>query len=118
MLASHLLGDFPLQPDWVAKKKAWLHSKGERPEGAVTLFIHVLIHGLLFLPIALTTLTGSSQWVFLLWVMGSHFLIDSQRWMEPKEGWGHDGMQWVWLNDQIFHIVALSLAYPITELVT
>lgn len=117
MVASHLMGDFPLQPTWMARKKAWLHSPGEKPEGAVTLFIHVTIHGLLFAPIALVTLTGFAQVVFLFWVMMSHFVIDSRRWMEPREGWGHDGMMWVWLNDQIFHLVALALAYPVTELV-
>lgn len=119
MLTMHLLGDFPLQTDWMAEKKSWLHSPGERAEGAVTLFIHVLIHGFLFVPIALYTLTGTAQLIFIAWVMVSHFIIDSRRWFDPKESWdwGHDGMAWVWLNDQILHLVALSLAYPITEII-
>lgn len=116
LITAHLVGDFPLQPDWIAKKKAWLHTPGERLEGSVTLFIHVVIHGILFAPIALVTLTGFSQVVFLTWVMFSHFVIDSRRWIEPKEGWGHNGKTWVWLNDQIFHLVALSFAYPISNL--
>lgn len=116
MVVSHLLGDFPLQPDWVAQKKAWMDAPEEKSEGVVIAFLHVTIHGILFAPIALATLTGPSQVVFLTWIIFSHFVIDSRRWLEPKEGWGHDGMMWVWLNDQIFHLVALALAYPVTEL--
>lgn len=117
LVAAHLMGDFPLQPTWMARKKAWLHSTGERPEGAVTLLLHITIHGILVAPIALVTLTGSAQWVFVAWVIISHAVIDCRRWMEPREGWGHDGMMWVWLNDQIFHLVALAFAYPVTELI-
>lgn len=118
MVAMHLLGDFPLQPDWMAKKKAWVHSSGNRPEGFVTLCLHVGIHGFLFIPIAYYTLTGVSAALFLGWIILSHAIIDSRRWIEPKEGWGHDGMMWVWLNDQIFHLVSLSLAYPISHVIT
>lgn len=114
MLTMHLIGDFPFQPTWMAKKKAWLHSTGNRPEGFVSLLLHVGIHGLLFAPIAYYTLTGPAIVVFLAWVILSHGIIDSRRWMEPKEGWSNDGMMWVWLNDQIFHFGALALAYPIT----
>lgn len=117
MLAAHFVADFPLQPDWMARKKAWLHSSGDRPEGAVTLFLHVVVHGVLFAPIAFYTLTGFAQVVFLTWIMFTHFAIDSQRWVSPKEGWGHEGRTWVWLNDQIFHLVALALAYPIVFLI-
>lgn len=114
LLAAHLIGDFPLQPTWMAEKKTWLHTPGERLEGGVTLIIHVLIHGFLFVPIAVTTLSGTAQVGFLAWVLGSHFVIDSRRWVKPKEGWGHDGQAWVWLNDQIMHLTALALAYPVT----
>ena len=115
MLVAHLAGDFPLQPSWVARKKTWYDSEGsERIEGIIALTFHVVIHGLLFLPIAFFTLpTITHIAVFLLWVVGTHAIIDSRRWMEPKEGWSNDGMMWVWLNDQIMHLAALSLAYPI-----
>lgn len=114
LVAMHLIGDFPLQPDWMAKKKAWLHSPGERPEGFVSLVLHVGVHGFLFVPIAYYTLAGPAIAVFIAWIVVSHGIIDSRRWVKPKDGWGNDGRVWVWLNDQIMHFAALGLAYPIT----
>lgn len=115
LLTAHLIGDFPLQPDWMAQKKAWLDGHGlEKLDGVVTLTFHVLIHGFLAAPIAYYTLTtGMEMMVFLGWLMGTHFLIDSKRWVDPKESW-ENSMLWVWLNDQILHLASLSLAYPVT----
>ena len=115
MITAHLIGDFPLQPSWMARKKTWYDAEGdERIDGITTLALHVIIHGFLFLPIAFYTLpTMTHIALFMVWVVGTHAIIDSRRWIEPKEGWGHDGMTWVWLNDQIIHLASLSLAYPV-----
>lgn len=114
LLTAHLVGDFPLQPDWMAEKKAWVHNTEDSSiKGISTLLIHVLIHGFLVSIIAYYTLPISAILPFVLWIAGTHFIIDSNRWVEPKEGWGES---WVWLNDQIMHLVALSLAYPIVFL--
>jgi len=107
LITAHLIGDFPLQPDWIAKYKT---------ENKIRLSIHVLIHAFLVIPIAWRTLpNATSMAIFISWVALSHGFIDHRRWVEPKEGWGET---WVWLNDQIFHLAALSLAYPIASLGT
>lgn len=123
MLTMHLIGDFPLQPSWMAQKKAFLNgsedvSRNWEIDGLVTLCLHVLIHAFLFLPIAYYTLsTFADMGIFMAWVVGTHFLIDMNRWVAPKEGWSNDGYMWVWLNDQIIHFAALSLAYPVVEII-
>ncbi len=100
LLTAHMLGDFPFQPQWMTETK--IDEVGTR-------FIHCAIHGFLFIPLAWIMLDGVSQVAFILWIFGSHFIIDSRRWVEPKEGWGE---RWVWLIDQIMHLTALSLAIP------
>lgn len=109
LLAAHLLGDFPLQPDWIAKHKT---------ESNTRLYLHVMVHAFLVMPIAwyLYPESPTQQFVFVMWIAGTHLTIDFRRWFEPKDGWGHDGMAWVWLNDQILHITALAFAVPVSEL--
>lgn len=106
LITAHLVGDFPLQPDWIAQTKTENYSR---------LTIHALIHGILSIPIAWYIFPGEviRQFVLLSWIVVTHWVIDHRRWVEPKEGWGK---KWVWINDQIMHLVALSLAIPITEL--
>lgn len=108
LLTTHLIGDFPLQPDWIARTKT---------ENNTRLFIHVMVHVLLFLPLAWYLFPGdlNTQFVFLFWIGASHATIDFRRWVEPKESWNNP-IAWVWLNDQILHLIALSLAVPIAEL--
>lgn len=111
LITAHLIADFQLQPDWMAEKKTWLDSYGdEMIKGFFILIFHVLIHGFMFSIIAYYTLPTRLWFPFLAWIMATHFLIDSKRWVQPKEGWGDS---WVWLNDQIMHFIALSLAYPV-----
>lgn len=105
LLTAHLVGDFPLQPDWIANHKT---------EQNTRLGIHVCVHGFLNIPIAWVVFADTaSQLAFLSWIVLTHALIDSRRWVEPKDGWGDT---WVWLNDQIFHLISLSLATPVTLL--
>lgn len=121
MLTAHLLADFPFQPDWMAKKKAFLNEctlcdPELKIDGLVTLLIHVAIHGFIFLPIAYYTLPAADASYFIAWIVGTHFIIDMRRWVAPKDGWGHEGRTWVWLIDQLMHFTALSLAYPVIAL--
>jgi len=104
LLTAHMLGDFPFQPQWMSEMK--IDEVGTR-------FIHCSIHAFLFVPIAWVALIGVSQFVFVGWIFASHFIIDSRRWVEPKEGWGE---RWVWLMDQIMHLTALSLSLPVAGL--
>jgi len=105
LITAHLVGDFPLQPDWIANHKT---------DNYTRLSIHVSVHAFLVIPIAWITLTTiQQQAIFISWIALSHALIDHRRWVEPKEGWGKT---WVWLNDQIFHLISLSLAYPVADL--
>lgn len=106
LVTAHLLGDFPLQPEWISKEKT---------ENNTRLLIHIGVHAFLNIPIAWVLYSGepTRQLVLLVWIAGTHLVIDHRRWVDPKESWGE---RWVWLNDQIFHFVALSLALPIAEL--
>lgn len=109
LLAAHLIGDFPLQHDWIAQHKT------ERYDAlAAHIFVHFLITGLFVAVFA--GLTGSAGDIVILWVVGTHTIIDHRRWFEPKESWGDNAQMWVWLNDQILHITALALAKPIVSL--
>jgi hypothetical protein len=109
LLAAHLIGDFPLQPDWIARTKT---------ENNTRLLIHVTIHALLVIPVAWYAFPDeiTRQLVVVLWITISHLAIDFRRWTEPKEGWSNDGMMWVWVNDQVLHITSLALTIPIAEL--
>ena len=101
LLTAHLTADFPLQPDWMAKGK--LDDPSIRAQ-------HVLTHLLVTAPILVFAYgSTAASATAILWIGLSHYVIDSYRWVEPKDGWGHDGKVWVWLNDQIMHLVALSL---------
>lgn len=105
LLTAHLVGDFPLQPDWIAEHKTDQYSR---------LAIHVSIHGFLNMPIAWAVFDNwRIQLLFLSYIVLTHAFIDHRRWVEPKEDWG---MTWVWLNDQIMHLVALSFALPFVQL--
>lgn len=119
LVTAHLLADFPLQPDWMAKQKAIIYRDHDSfrafANGLSSLIIHISIHGFMFIPIAFYTLPPGEWELFIGWVMFSHLVIDANEWVAPRDGWGHDGMVWAWLVDQILHLVALSLAYPVVS---
>ncbi len=91
-LATHALGDFPLQTDNMAENK--LDNPRVRAE-------HVAVYTLGFLPVAL-----ASDWnrkgsvVFLLSLAGTHYAIDSRRWNDAVPIW----------FDQALHVIALAVA--------
>lgn len=108
LITLHLIGDFPLQPNGMAKNKE---------DSPSVRFTHSLIHGLLFLPLGLFIYPRlSGGLLFALWIFASHFIIDSRRWTEPNEEWENPEM-WVWINDQILHFIALGASFWVVELI-
>lgn len=98
LLTAHLIGDFPLQPDWMARSKA--DSRSVRA-------LHVATYSVPFLPlIALTSTTGAL--IFIVSNGAVHYLVDSRRWVEPKDHWSSPEM-WVWLIDQIIHLTQITV---------
>lgn len=98
LLAAHLLGDFPLQPDRMARRK--------REDSGVRLghvFIHGLLTAVLLLPVAplrdVPLITG--------YVMVFHFIVDSRRWVDSDAG-GFDGYPMA--VDQTLHVLTLYTA--------
>lgn len=96
-LAAHLLGDFPLQRDWIAANKFdvfWV------------LCIHVAVHMVLavgaglLVGLAVPTMIGIAVLIGL-----SHLFIDHKRWNEPKDGFENYP---IWC-DQAYHVTALAL---------
>ncbi|AGM11758.1 hypothetical protein HCTV5_154 [Halovirus HCTV-5] len=96
LLAAHLLGDFPLQPRWMAREK--IDDVGVR-------FVHVVIHALLV--VTFLELSGVGPGIpspFYGAYTASHFLIDSRRWVEPRD----DFPTWQYVVDQILHVTAIA----------
>lgn len=99
LLSAHLVADFPLQSDIMAEEKL---------ESAAVRAAHVTVHFVLLLPVAVLAYDSlAAQVVLVGTVVVTHWLIDMRRWFSPKEGWG---MTWVYINDQILHLLSLSLA--------
>lgn len=97
LLAAHLLGDFPLQPRWMAREK--IDDHGVR-------FVHVVIHTILVF--VLLTLGGVAPEIpstFYGAYAASHFAIDCRRWVEPRD----DFPTWHYVVDQIMHVTAIAL---------
>lgn len=96
MLSAHLVGDFPLQPDWIAQNKL---------DDVFPRFVHVVIHAAtmkVFLTIG--GVAPEAPTLFYLAYAATHFVIDSRRWGEEKEGFE----AWQYILDQTFHITSLA----------
>lgn len=97
LLAAHLLGDFPLQPRWMAREKVDDH--GVR-------FVHVVIHTILvFVLLTLGGVAPEIPSMFYGAYAASHFAIDTRRWVEPRD----DFPTWHYVVDQIMHVTAIAL---------
>lgn len=104
LVTLHLIGDFPLQPNWMAQRKT---------SNPLINAAHSLIHGALFAPLAWYIYPrASGAIIFTMWIVITHFIIDSRSWVSPNEEWDNPEM-WVWINDQILHFIALSLAFAV-----
>jgi hypothetical protein len=97
-LAGHFAGDYPLQTDWMAA------TKFDDPLVRAT---HVSICTAAQAPAALSAdWSRRQQLVYLVTVWFTHFVIDTQRWQEPVDGFETFP---VWY-DQALHIISLAVA--------
>lgn len=107
LLTLHLIGDFPLQPQWMVQNKT---------DRFDILIAHSGIHAALFAPLGFFIYpTHVGAYLFTSWIFFSHVVIDSRRWVEPKEEWRSPEV-WVWLNDQILHLIALGASFWVVGL--
>ena len=105
LLALHFLADFPLQSDMMAAQKL---------DSPVVRLAHVTVYTLTISPILLVTAwSTTASAVFLTAVFVSHFVIDSQRWKDPVEGFP---TRPIWF-DQAYHIISLAAAVALVEVV-
>jgi len=101
LLASHLVADFPLQPNWMAK---------EKQDSYLVLLSHLTVHAIA-LSVFLYTISSlplRTLGIVVTAVCAVHGLIDIRRWVRPKDSW-EQPMLWVWINDQIMHIVTIAV---------
>jgi len=97
LLAAHLIGDFPLQPKWMATEK--VNDHGVR-------FVHVVIHTILvFVLLTLGGVAPDMPSTFYGVYAAAHFVIDSRRWVDERD----DFPKWHYLIDQVMHITAIAL---------
>jgi len=96
LLSAHLLADFPYQTDRMADKKMDDH---------FVRFTHAWVHGMItFLFTALVIEPMSALYISML-VLGAHWIIDSRRWVEPKD----DFELYPVVVDQTMHVTSLFL---------
>jgi hypothetical protein len=88
----HMISDFVLQSNWIAKNKL--------TDWRVRL-VHVGIHGVCF-TVWLVWLGQPWLW-FVGWLMLSHFIIDSRRWCDDQ--WPPRPL----FVDQTLHLIVLAL---------
>jgi hypothetical protein len=96
LLAAHLLGDFVLQTEDMARRK---------PGDWRVRALHVSVYCTPFLLLAWLygpALTRSALFLVLLWV--THFLTDSRRWA-ANAAWPHKSM----MVDQTIHVATLAV---------
>jgi len=106
-ISAHLIADFPLQPDWMAKSKT---------ESGFVLAGHLIVHVLVlsaFLSV-FTQVSSSTLLAIVGAITTAHGLIDSRRWVSPKESWSNPVI-WVWLNDQIMHITTIAIVVVLVQ---
>jgi len=97
ILSAHLTGDFILQTDKMAKNKLDSH---------IWRTIHVLFYTLMFVPVIILT---SLSPLFLVFVAIPHWIIDTRRWVESKDGFESYPI----VVDQTLHIISLTIAVAI-----
>ena len=106
LLAAHALGDFPLQLDWHAANKF---------DSAFVRFHHAGVHALLAMIAVVPFITTAGEVVLPgVGIFVAHFVIDTRRWAEPKDGFAGYPIA----VDQSLHLasiygVALLAAYGV-----
>jgi hypothetical protein len=95
LLTAHLIADFPLQSDFMARRKLDWHSAR---------LYHVLVH-VVVTAVVLYPVVGDKA-AFMAAVVGVlHYCIDTQRWAEPKDGLESYPI----VIDQVMHVATLYL---------
>ncbi len=96
LLAAHMIGDYILQTDEMAKKKL---------EDSTVRAHHVTRYCLPFVAVGLTSkasLVRVAAFVAFVWI--THFVTDSKRWL-PNEDWAPGTI----INDQALHLAQLAI---------
>ena len=93
IIAAHLIGDFPLQTQWMAENKL---------KNIYARAVHVSVYSLPFLVVAFVSLTIQQATVFLIVNWITHFIIDSKRWYVNKTF-----SPGTIIADQAFHLMSL-----------
>lgn len=103
LLTAHMLADFPFQTNKMAAKKFdSIHYRAWHAH------VHAVFAGVLAFPFVTNT-----QTVIVLFTVGAlHFLIDTKRWAEPKDGFE----QYPLAVDQAFHVASLYVVILILHL--
>ncbi|AZQ45219.1 DUF3307 domain-containing protein [Nonlabens ponticola] len=97
LIIAHLIGDFFLQTDKSVQKK-----EAEKLK-SVSLYIHVLLHGLL----SWIALWNIELWYIALFIMLSHLVVDvAKLYLTNKKN-----KRWLFLLDQVAHIATLVIAW-------
>jgi hypothetical protein len=97
LISAHLIADFPLQTNWIAKNK--LSSWKIR-------LIHVFIHYIVTFALIIPFLTVGKAHGIAFFISSVHFFIDTRRWAEEKEGL----KSYPIIVDQTMHIFTLYLS--------
>ena len=96
LLSAHLLADFPFQSDEIADKKMDDH---------FVRFTHAGVHAWFTFLFAVLVVEPPSALYISMLVLGAHWIIDSRRWVEPKE----DFELYPVVVDQTMHVTSLFL---------
>jgi hypothetical protein len=97
LLLAHLIGDFFLQP------KKWVKEKESKKLMAISLYLHVLVHGLL----VMILVWNWAFWPWAVFCMLVHLIIDSIKLRLQKD---NTKREWFFI-DQFAHLLSLYLIY-------
>jgi len=99
LILAHLLGDYLLQP------LSWIQDKEANKIKAKSLYLHVLVHGLLAFLILLPASTGYYLWI-PIYILVSHWLIDlAKLYLQGK-----NPKTW-FIADQLAHLVVIVVLW-------
>jgi hypothetical protein len=93
LLIAHLTGDFLLQPG------KWVKAKEAKKLGAWQLYVHSLLHGLLFLLL----MWDINFWMWALLVAFVHLIIDSFKLLVQK----NNTKRVLFFIDQLLHLISI-----------
>lgn len=110
LLLAHLIGDYLLQTEWMAKYKAerW------RP-----LLAHCFVYTLVVAVVAYLFIPGGLSWWAIGLIFVSHVILDRRGfirfWHRRIMGVTNDQGKWLMIMaDQIFHLIILAVAIGIS----